>query len=82
MVLWWIGNIIFLFVVIPVVLILLNRVLQPTKEIDEYAKDVLEHGVALTAALDEVAKLRRTQELASSARQSATRYVAALEQLM
>lgn len=82
MVLWWIGNIIFLVVVIPVVLILLNRVLQPTKEIDEYAKDVLEHGVALTAALDEVAKLRRTQELASSARQSATRYVAALEQLM
>ena len=82
MILWWIGNIIFLFVVVPVVLLFLNRVLRPTMEIDAYAKDVLEHGVALTAALDDIPKLRRTQELAGSARQSAGRYVSALEQLM
>ena len=82
MILWWIGNIIFLVVVIPVVLLFLNRVLRPTMEIDAYAKDVLEHGVALTAALDDVPKLRRTQELAGQARQAAGRYVSALQQLM
>ncbi len=82
MALWWIGNIIFLLVVVPTVLLFLNRVLRPTMEIDAYAKDVLEHGVALTGALDDVPKLRRTQELAASARQSAGRYVSTLEQLM
>ncbi len=81
-VLWWIGNIIFLFVVIPVVLLFLNRVLRPTMEINSYANDILEHGVALTGALDSVPKLLRTRELTAQARQSAERYVSTLEGVM
>ena len=34
-VLWWIGNAALAFVVIPLVLLLLNRVLRPIKEIKE-----------------------------------------------
>ncbi len=81
-VLWWIGNIIFLFVVIPVVLLFLNRVLRPTMEINSYANDILEHGVALTGALDSVPKLLRTRELTGQVRQSAERYVSTLEGVM
>ena len=81
-VLWWIGNIIFLFVVIPVVLLFLNRVLRPTMQINSYANDLLEHDVALTGALASVPKLLRTGELTGQVRQSAERYVSTLEGVM
>lgn len=80
--LWWIGNLVLLFVVVPVVLILLNRVLRPTKEIYAYAQDILDHGVSLTGTLDSVPKLITTRELAGNARQAATRYVGALQRLV
>ncbi len=82
MLLWWIGNVIFLFVIVPVVVILLNRLYRPTMEINAYANDILEHGVALTGTLDSVTKLVQTRELAGTARQAASRYGAALQRLM
>ncbi len=82
MLLWWIGNILFIFVVIPVVLLFLNRVLRPVMEINTYANDILEHGVALTGALDAVPKLAETRQLTGTARQHAERYVGALQRLM
>lgn len=82
MLLWWIGNLVLLFVVVPVVLLLLNRLLRQIMEINSYANDILEHGVALTGALDAVPKLLRTRELVSTAHQVAGRYVAALQRLM
>lgn len=82
MILWWIGNLIFLFVIIPTVVILLNRLYRPTMEINAYANDILEHGVALTGTLDSVPKLVQTRQLAASARQAASRYGAALQRLM
>ncbi|MDP9388973.1 MAG: hypothetical protein M3Q48_13930 [Actinomycetota bacterium] len=82
MLLWWIGNLVLLFVVVPVVLILLNRVLRPAREIEAYANDILDHGVSLTGTLDSVPKLVRTRELAGATRQAATRYVGALQRVM
>lgn len=79
---WWIGNLVLLAVVVPVVLLFANRVLRPTMEINSYVSDVLEHGVGLTGTLDSVPKLNRTKELTSTARQAAGRYVAALERLL
>jgi len=81
-ILWWIGNLALLFVVAPVCIILLNNLLKPAKEIKAYARDVLEHGVALTGTLDDVPKLVRTKELTGQARQAAGRYVGALQRLM
>jgi integral membrane sensor domain MASE1 len=81
-VLWWIGNVLLIFVVAPVCLMFLNMVLRPAKEIKAYAADVLEHGVALTGTLDSVTKLVRTKELTGTARQSVGRYGAALQRLL
>jgi hypothetical protein len=54
MVLWWIGNAILLFVVLPVVIFLLNRVLAAVERIRGAADDVLAGGVALIGELNGV----------------------------
>ena len=82
MLLWWLGNVVLLFVVVPVVVLLLNRVLRPIQEIDAYAYDILEHGVGITGALDAVPKLERTRQLSSVARGAVGRYGAAVQRLM
>ncbi|HEV2767206.1 MAG TPA: hypothetical protein VGV63_05800 [Acidimicrobiales bacterium] len=82
MVLWWIGNLLLLLVIAPVVILLLNRVLRPAFEIKAYADDVLDHGVRLTGTLDSVSRLGKTKELTGVARQNVARYGAALERLL
>ena len=42
--LWWIGNAILLLAVVPVVLLLANRVMRPALEIKRYADDIVEHS--------------------------------------
>jgi hypothetical protein len=80
---WWlIGDILLIFVVAPVVVLFLNKVLRPIKEIYAYADDTLEHGVGITAQLDSVPKLARTRELAGQARQAASRYASALQRIL
>ena len=51
MLLWWIANALILFVVVPVVVLLANRVIRPAVEIQAYSDDILEHGVNLTEHL-------------------------------
>ncbi len=82
MVWWWLGNIVLLFVVAPVCILFLNRVLRPAKEIYGYADDILDHGVKLTGTLDSVPKLYQTRDLTAAARQSASRYGAALQRIL
>ncbi len=82
MVLWWIANLLLLFVVAPVCLLLLNKVLRPAQEIKAYADDILEHGVGITSELDAVPKLVQTKELTGQARQAVGRYGAALQRLL
>ncbi len=82
MVLWWIANLLLLFVVAPVCLGLLNKVLRPAQEIKAYADDILEHGVGITGELDAVPKLVQTKELTGQARQAVGRYGAALQRLL
>ena len=47
MTLWWIGNIILLIVVVPVLVALLNRLLAATEGVRGAADDALAGGVAL-----------------------------------
>ncbi len=82
MVWWYVGEALTVLLVVPVVLLLLNRLLSPVKEIKAYADDVLEHGVLLTGTLDAVPKLVRTKELTGVALQGVGRYGAALKRLM
>lgn len=82
MVLWWIANVVALIVVVPLVVLLANRVIRPATEIQRYAADILEHGVALTRNLEPVPALLETQELVSVAKGHAVRYVTALRPLV
>lgn len=81
MVLWWIGNIVLILVVFPVVVLLLKDVLQATKEIDAYAADALEHGVLAIAQLDALDELDATGEAVERAGAGVQRYCQALNQL-
>ncbi len=82
MILWWIGNAVLLVVVVPVVILLANRVIRPAVEIDRYASDILEHGVGLTENLEPVPALLDTQALVAVAKGHAVRYVVALKPLV
>lgn len=82
MVLWWIGNAVLLVVVVPVVVLLANRVIRPAVEVDRYASDILEHGVGLTQNLEPVPALLDTQALVAVAKGHAVRYVVALQPLV
>ena len=55
--LWWIGNIILLIVVVPVLVALLNRLLAATESVRGAADDTLAGGVAL------IGELHNTPEL-------------------
>jgi integral membrane sensor domain MASE1 len=79
---WWLGNAVLILVVIPTLLLYLNRVLRPALEIKKYADDVLQHGVALTGTLDAVPALLETKQLTGAARTLVGRYGAALERLL
>ena len=80
---WWLlGDVVLIVVVAPTCLLFLNKVLRPVKEIYAYGDDILEHGVGITAQLDAVPKLLRTRELIGQAKQSTTRYGAALQRLL
>jgi hypothetical protein len=82
MALWYIGAILLILVVPPVVLLFLNRVLRPIMEIDKYVDDVLEHGVLLSGTLDSVPNLIRSCELTGACRLNVTRYGLALARLL
>lgn len=62
MVLWWIGNAVLLFVVLPVVIALLNRVLAAVERIRWATDDILAGGVALAGALEPVPSMLATTE--------------------
>ena len=80
---WWlIGDVLLIVVVAPTVLMFLNKVLRPVKEIHAYAEDILEHGVGITAQLDAVPKLVRTRELIGQAKEASGRYGGALQRLL
>lgn len=81
-VLWWIGNVVLAVAIIPLVLLLANRVMRPVYQINEYADDILVHGVALTGTLDAVPKLVKTKELTGAALGLTGRYGAALKRLL
>ncbi len=82
MTLWWIGNAILLLLVVPLVVYIANRVIRPANEIDLYAKDILEHGVAITGNLDPVPALGHTKELTATTLAGVARYGAALDEIL
>jgi len=81
MTLWWIGNIIFLAVIIPVVVVILGQVLTPAKEIGLYADDIAEHGALFGPHLDALQELGTTRQLVHAIVPEIERYVRALDDI-
>lgn len=83
MTLWWIGNAVLFFVVLPVVIALLNRVLSAVERIRAAADDILTHGVGLTVELNDVpALLAQTDAVVEQVAVGATRYAGSVAQLL
>ncbi len=79
MTLLWIGNLIFLLVVIPAVLLCLEAVMQPIRQIKAYADDIGEHGAQFGPHLEAVQELTTTRELVKEVAVDLERYCAALD---
>ena len=62
MTLWWIGNAVLLLVVIPVVLVLLNGVLQAARSIVPSVRKIADVAAAGSKDLDAAALLLTTQD--------------------
>jgi len=83
MVLWWIGNVILLVVVLPVVIFLLNRVLAALERIRGATDHVLAGGVALIGELNGLPEaLAVTDETVREVSVGAVRYAGSVAKLL
>ena len=83
MVLWWIGNVILLVVVLPVVIYLLNRVLAALERIRAASDDILAGGVALIGELQGVPDgLALTDKTIEEVKVGAVRYAGSVAKLL
>jgi hypothetical protein len=83
MVLWWIGNVILLVVVLPVVIYLLNRILAAVERIRAATDNVLAGGVALIGELNGLPEaLAVTDETVKDVSVGAVRYAGSVAKLL
>lgn len=82
MALWWIGNAVLILVVIPIVVLIANRVVTPAVEIKKYAEDILANGVIVTSNLDPIPALVETREMVGATLAGVARYGAALDEIL
>ena len=83
MALWWIGNVVLLVVILPVVIALLNRVLAAVERIRGAADEILAGGVALAGELDGVPDLlATTDKTIREVTVGATRYAGSVAKLL
>ena len=83
MVLWWIGSVILLVVVLPVVIYLLNRVLAATERIRAATDHILAGGVALIGNLEGVPDgLAETDTTIEAVKVGAVRYAGSVAKLL
>jgi len=83
MVLWWIGNVILLVLVLPVVIYLLNRVLAALERIRAATGDILAGGVALVGELDGLPEvLATTDATIAEVSAGAVRYAGSVAKLL
>jgi hypothetical protein len=83
MVLWWIGNVVLLVVILPVVIYLLNRVLAALERIRAASDDILVGGVALIGELQGVPDgLAQTDKTIEEVKVGAVRYAGSVAKLL
>ncbi|HYZ08301.1 MAG TPA: hypothetical protein VE709_06850 [Pseudonocardiaceae bacterium] len=82
MTLWWIGNAIFVLVVIPVVVVLLARLVKPVVAIEKHVDGIHQDAGRIVTALDGVQGLVTTRDLVKRVGGGLTRYVTAVDRIL
>jgi hypothetical protein len=83
MVLWWIGNIVLLLVIAPVLVALLNRVLAALERIRGASDDILAGGVRLAGEVDGLpGALATTDSTVAAVATGAARYGGSVAKLL
>ena len=83
MVLWWIGNVLLLVVIAPVLVALLNRVLAALERIRGASDEILAGGVRLAGELDGVPEaLATTDRTVRDVATGAARYGGSVARLL
>lgn len=82
MVLWWIGNAIFLVVVIPVVVVLLQRLKGSAVDVGKQIDIVHDQAGGIVIAVDDVKALIPTRDAVKQVGAGLTRYVKAVDRLL
>jgi hypothetical protein len=73
--LWWLGNLILFFGIIPLILFCLNRTVAVILDIRRLSREILDNVVTLTGKLDEVPQiLSETDEIVKQVAAGAVRY--------
>ena len=82
MTLWWIGNIVLLAVVIPVVVVILRSVVMPAASIKRRADGLVALGTSIMVNADAVKDLLETQRLVGMTGEGIGRYGRALDEIL
>ena len=82
MTLWWIGNIVLLVVVTPVVVVILRSVIIPAVSIKRRSDELVSLGTSIMINSDAVKDLLETQRLVGMTGTGIGRYGAALDEIL
>jgi uncharacterized membrane protein len=82
MALWWIGNAIFILVVIPVVVVLLQRLARSVLDVGKHIDTIHDQAGGIVVAVDDVKALVPTQEAVKRVGAGLTRYVQAVARIL
>ncbi|MGH8896585.1 MAG: hypothetical protein ACRDZ4_06045 [Egibacteraceae bacterium] len=82
MFLWWIGNLVLLVVIVPVVVVLLQRLLKATVEIKHNTDKILDRALAISGNLNAVPAFVRTSLLVKDVGGGVLRYGAAIDRIL
>ena len=82
MALWWIGNAIFILVVIPVVVVLLQRLARSAFDIGKHIDTIHGQAGGIVVAVDDVKALTSTRDAGKQVGAGLTRYVKAVDRIL
>jgi hypothetical protein len=82
MALWWIGNAIFIFVVIPVVVVLLQRLARSAADVGKHVDAIHSQAAGIVIAVDDVKALIPTRDAVKRVGAGLTRYVKAVARIL
>lgn len=82
MILWWIGDLLLIAVVLPVVVILLKRVIEVANEINRTVSALARTAPIINSHLNGIPQLLRTQDLVHETTAGLARYGAALDEIL